>query len=258
MSRSHPTAVALVTGGGGGIGAAVARRLAADGMRVAVTDLDAAAAEGVAASIGGGAIAMGMDVTSEDSVGAALERAERALGPVDRLAACAGVIGVNPFGQVTRQRWQLTLDVNAWGVYLSLRTVAERLRELRLDGRMVAIASIAGRGPNPLAPDYGASKAAVVNLVRSAAVAYAPDGITVNAVCPGVTETAMIHEAYAGIARVTGRDAEVALKERIRAIALGRIGRPEDVAGAVSFLLSPDAAFITGQALNVCGGDEFD
>lgn len=258
MNPGSGQPVALVTGGARGIGAAVARRLGRDGMRVAVADVDEEAARAVAAEIGPRALGLRMDVSAEDSIARGIALVEDRLGVVDRLAACAGVVRINRFEAVTRSQWQRTLDVNAWGTYLCFREVGERLRSLGRAGQMLAIASIAARGPNALAPDYGASKAAVVNLVRTAAVVYAPHAVTVNAVCPGIIETAMIHEVHARVGELTHTDGDVALAKRIATIPLGRIGSPDDVAGAISFLLSADATYITGQALNVCGGIEFD
>jgi NAD(P)-dependent dehydrogenase (short-subunit alcohol dehydrogenase family) len=250
--------VAIVTGGARGIGAAVARRLSADGWSVAVADLDTAGAESVAAGLATPSVGLSMDVTSPESVSDAIDRIERSLGAVRSLAACAGVVELGPFETMSRSRWDRTLGVNAWGTYVCLTAVAERLKRSGSGGSMVAIASIAARGPNPVAPDYGASKAAVVNLVRSAAVVYAPNGITVNAVCPGIIDTEMVHQVHARVGELTGRTADEALADRVSTIPLGRIGRPEDVAAAIALLLSDDAAYVTGQALNVCGGLEFD
>lgn len=253
--------VVLVTGAGGGIGTGVAMRLASQGAFVGVADLTAALSEPVAeaiASAGGRAVPLAMDVSAGLAVADAVQRLENAAGLVNSLVTCAGLVYIKDFLDVDETAWRKTMDVNLLGTYLCFKEVAARLVRKGQPGQMVAIASIAGKGPNPIAVDYGASKAGVVNLVKSAAVALAPYGITANAVCPGIVDTKMIHEVHDGVGKLRHQSGEQALADRVATIPLGRIATPDDVAGPVAFFLSKDASYITGQALNVCGGIEFD
>jgi NAD(P)-dependent dehydrogenase (short-subunit alcohol dehydrogenase family) len=254
-------AVVLVTGGGGGIGRAVALRAAEGGARVAVTDVSAAAAEATRAGIeerGGVAIADVLDVTSAEAVDRVVDATERSLGPVTCAVACAGVIRTHPFLELPETSWDTTLAVNLKGTLLLFQSVARRLVAAGSPGALVAMSSVAGRGGRPTAVDYAVSKAGVISLVRSAALALAPHQVTVNAVCPGIVDTEMTRAIHADRARLSGITPEESLAEIARSIPLGRMETPLDVAEAVLFLLGPAGSYVTGQALNVCGGLEFD
>jgi NAD(P)-dependent dehydrogenase (short-subunit alcohol dehydrogenase family) len=253
--------VAVVTGAASGIGAAVAKRVATEGAAVAALDWNLEGAQRIADEItagGGDAQAYQVDVRSSREIEAALNETERALGPVSLVATCAGIVRTYPFLELPEEQWDLTFDVNLKGTFLVLQAVARRMVTTGRQGRMVAVSSVAGRGGRADSVDYAASKAGVISVVRSAALALAPHGITVNAVCPGVVETPMTRALHEERAARTGITPEESLAAMVRTIPLGRIELPEDVANAMVFLFSDEAAYITGQALNVCGGLVFD
>ncbi|WP_028066435.1 SDR family oxidoreductase [Solirubrobacter soli] len=228
---------ALVTGGAQGIGEAIARRLAADGVRVCVADLDGELAAAVADSIGG--IAATVDVRRVDDLQAAASAAVDAFGGLSILVNNAGMTRNTMLHKLTDEDWQLIQDVNLGGAVNGLRAVSPWFRELGGDRRVVNIASIAGVHGSVGAIAYSAAKAGVVGLTRTAAKEWARFGVTVNAVAPGIIATRMT-DAF--------RD------DVVPRIPLGRAGTPEDVAEAVAFFCSPRAGYITGQVLEVAGG----
>jgi NAD(P)-dependent dehydrogenase (short-subunit alcohol dehydrogenase family) len=167
----------------------------------------------------------------------------------------AGRVLITPFLEIAEEEWDAIMTLNLKTVFFAMQFVVSKMSE---GGRIVNLSSISGRSGRPDQAHYAAAKSAVISLTRSAALSFAPRGITVNAVCPGVVNTPMtnlLHETRAGILGITP---EESLSRMIARIPLGRIETPEDVAGAVSFFCSPDAAYITGQSLNVCGGMEMD
>jgi meso-butanediol dehydrogenase/(S,S)-butanediol dehydrogenase/diacetyl reductase len=249
----------LITGAARGIGAACARRLAADGARLVLADLDGAGVEKLAAELGQAAVHA--DVTRRADVERMLEEPYRRWGRLDVLFNNAGVVRVQPLLDVTEAEWDRVMDVNLKAVFFVLQAAARRMRgqdviagsELR--GKLIQTASIASyRGGNHLMTPYSASKAGVVSLTRSAAQALAADRITSNCVCPGAVETPMWEQIDKEWGALEGLGAGEAWKRRIRHIPLGRPERPEDVAGVVAFLAGPDSDYMTGQALNVDGG----
>lgn len=251
----------IISGAAGGIGSAVARTLASAGHPVAVGDLDPDRCAALAAEVqatGVDACAVRLDVTDATSVEAALDAAEAALGPVDRVVACAGIIAKAPFLELTPEAWDRTLRVNLTGTWLLFQRAARRMVGAQRPGAFVAISSVAGRSGRATAADYAASKAGVISVVRSAALALASDGIRVNAVCPGIVETPMTDAIHEQTGRELGISREESIARMIAGIPLGRIESPQEVADAVAFLMSDQARYITGQALNVDGGIEMD
>jgi len=250
---------ALITGAARGIGAACARRLAADGAKVVLADLDGAGAEKLAAELG--QVAVRADVTRPEDIERIVEEPYRRWGRLDVLCNNAGVIRVQPILEVTREEWDRVLDVNLRAMFFVLQAAARRMLkqdpmpESELRGKLIQTASIASyRGGNHLTTPYAASKAGVVSVTRSAAQALAPHRITSNCVCPGAVETAMWEQLDREWGALEGLAPGEAWKRRIRHIPLGRPERAEDVANVVAFLAGPDSDYMTGQALNVDGG----
>lgn len=248
--------IALITGGASGLGLATAHRLAADGLTLAVADLKADAATAAAGQLGGsGHIGLAMDVTSEDSVGAAFDVVQARLGPVSVLACFAGILSTSPTpgrlptADISLAEWDTVMQVNARGTFLCVREMLRRAPGQPLEqGRIITVASLAGQiGGLQSGAAYSASKGAVLALSKVAAREAAPLGITVNTISPGPIDTPMLHrtvppeqqgQKYLGTASVP----------------LGRIGLPEEIAAAVGYLVSPGAAFVTGATLDVNGG----
>ena len=249
----------LITGAARGIGAACARRLAADGAKLVLADLDGAGAEKLAAELG--QVAVRADVTRPEDIERLVDEPYRRWGRLDVLFNNAGVIRVQPMLEVTGEEWDRVMDVNLRAVFFVLQAVARRMLdqdpmpESKLRGKLIQTASIASyRGGNHLMTPYSASKAGVVSLTRSAAQVLAPHRITSNCVCPGAVETAMWEQIDREWGALEGLGQGEAWKRRIRNIPLGRPERAEDVAGVVAFLAGPDSDYMTGQALNVDGG----
>jgi 2-hydroxycyclohexanecarboxyl-CoA dehydrogenase len=237
--------VALVTGAGSGIGRAIAERLAAEGARVAVSDLVPADAETTATAIGHGAIAVLLDVSDDASIGLAVAEVTERLGPIDALVNNAGWDLIEPFIDSEPATWDRVLAINLRGPIAVTRSVLDSMISRRA-GRIVSIASDAGRVGSSGEAVYSGAKAGVMGFSRTVAREVARYGINVNCVCPGPTNTPLIQ-----------REAEKNpkwLAALERAVPFGRLADPAEIAAAVAFLVSDDAAFITGQALSVSGG----
>jgi len=249
---------AVVTGAGGGIGRTCARSLAERGARVALLDISADSASLTAEAIGGagGTTAVyAVDVTDPDAVEEALGRVERDLGPLTLAVGAHGIVRNHPFLELPAADWDATLAVNLKGMFVLLQKAARRA-VAHGGGAMVAVSSVAGRGPRATCADYAASKAGVISLVRSAALALAEHGIRVNAVCPGVVDTEMTRAIHRQKAEIDGITPQESFARQAAKIPLGRIEAPEEIADVVSFLLSAQSSYVTGQALNACGGLE--
>jgi 2-hydroxycyclohexanecarboxyl-CoA dehydrogenase len=241
--------VALVTGGAGAIGAAVCGRLAAGGHLVAVADLEASAAEATAAGLAGdGHLGLAMDVADTDAVRRGVERVGAELGPVDVLVNVAGWDRFVPFVETSPEFWDRVIAINYRGPLNTTHAVLPGMIE-RSRGRIVSVASDAARVGSSLESIYAGAKGAVVAFSKSVAREVARYGITVNVVCPGPTDTPLIRS----MADELG-SGERFVDALTRAIPMRRLATPEDIAPAVAFLASDDAAFITGQTLSVSGG----
>ena len=231
----------VVTGAGRGIGAVIARNAAADGHRVAVWDVDAAAAEAVAGEIGGGAVGSCVDVTDEESVQAAFAGLD---APPSVLVNNAGIVRFAPLASLTRADWDAVLAVNLTGAFLVSRAAAALMGPAG-GGAIVNITSVNGLAAAPHAGAYTATKSALIMLTEQMALEWAAQGIRVNAVAPGLILAGMSDPIYA--------DEEVrALRES--KVPLGSLGTADDVAAAVLFLASAKAGYVTGQTLAVDGG----
>jgi NAD(P)-dependent dehydrogenase (short-subunit alcohol dehydrogenase family) len=248
--------VAFVTGGGRGIGRACALRLAADGLAVAVGSRTEAGGRSVATEItraGGTAIAVRLDVRDVESVGAAFESAETALGPVDVLVCAAGVSSSAKFLDTDLDVWREALAVNLTGPVLCARAVLLGMVE-RNFGRIVVVGSTASLAGAPYVSAYAASKHGVLGFVRSLAAEVARKDITVNCVCPGYVDTPMTDATVARIAEKTGRSEADARKSLEAMNPGGRLLRPEEVADAVAWFAREDATAVNGQAVVLGGG----
>jgi 3-oxoacyl-[acyl-carrier protein] reductase len=233
----------IVTGGGRGIGLGIVERFVAEGARVAVLDVDEHGAGAAVAPLGPAVTVIRVDLGDAPAVRPAIDEAVGALGGLDVLVNNAGIFVTAPLGELAVEDWDRLLDVNARAVLLTTQAALPALR-CSPAGRIVNIASMAARRGAPGEAGYAASKAAVVGLTRVAAVELGPDGITVNAVCPGYVLTDM--------GAATRRDADVARWSALSP--LGRLASVGDVAAVVSFLASADGGYLTGQTLDVSGG----
>jgi NAD(P)-dependent dehydrogenase (short-subunit alcohol dehydrogenase family) len=240
--------VGLVTGAGGGIGRAIARRLAREGMAIAVLDRDGAAAEAVAAEIGG--LAARADVTCEDEVVRAVEAVLARLGPIDVLVNNAGVAWMGPALEMPLDALQEMLRVNVEGVFSVSRAVLPHMIARRA-GSVVNLASWAGKTGNAFFAGYSASKFAVIGLTQALAREMAPHGIRVNAICPGIVVDTAMRTAIESQQRQYGLP-ETA--EREKSIPIGRVSEPNDVARVAAFLASDESSYMTGESINLSGG----
>jgi NAD(P)-dependent dehydrogenase (short-subunit alcohol dehydrogenase family) len=245
---------ALVTGGAAGIGKAIATALAAAGARVCIADLNRNAAETAAASLGAGHLALHCDVTQGQSVAAMIDAAWSAFGALDIVCANAGVSTMNRVRDLSEAEWDMNMDVNAKGIFLTDQAAVRRWLDAGKPGIIVNTASVAGKTGAPLLAHYCASKFAVVGFTQSLAKEVARDGIRVNCVCPGYVRTSMQSREVAWEGSLRGMSSEAVLAEYVALTPMGRLEEAEDVAAAVLFLAGDGARFITGEALNVSGG----
>jgi 3-oxoacyl-[acyl-carrier protein] reductase len=242
MSIDLSGKVAFITGSTRGIGLAIARAFYAAGAKVAIVGRDAGRAQTVAAELGERTTGVGCDVTDAAQVEAALAAAEAALGPVDILVNNAGLTRDNILLRLTDADWDAVLDANLKGAFHTTRLVIKGMMKRR-SGRIINVTSIVGLVGNKGQANYAASKAGLIGFSKSVAKEYASRGVLVNCIAPGYIETDM-----------TSGLPDAAKATLLEDIALGRLGRPEDVAGAALFLASDLAAYITGQVLVVDGG----
>jgi len=238
---------ALVTGGASGIGAATCRRLAGEGARVAVTDMNVSGAGDVAAEVNG--VSYELDVRDSDSIAAAVAAATEELGSIDILVNNAGYDEFGFFVNTDEAMWDRVLGVNLRGVIAVTHSVLPGMQERRR-GRIVNVASEAGRVGSSGSGIYSAAKAGVIGFTKAVAREAARYGVTCNAVAPGPIETPLLMAAPEALGEIGQKLVDVMVGSTV----LRRLGQPDEVAAAITFLASDDASFVTGQALGVSGG----
>ena len=246
--------VAVVTGGGRGIGRATCRVLGSEGVHVWVTDVDPESAELVAEeirSLGGSAESLALDVSHPGSISTGFARIS-GVGPIDVLENNAAITSTHRFDEIPLEVWERTFGITVFGLYQCIQAALPALRDASPPARIINMASGAGKTPGIYTAAYHASKAAVISLTRTAAAALGPD-ILVNCVSPGVVDTPMWEGIDAGLDGL-GAPAEARFSRRSTDLPLGRPGTPEDVASVVAFLAGDSARYVTGADLNVTGG----
>jgi 3-oxoacyl-[acyl-carrier protein] reductase len=237
---------AVVTGGANGIGAATARRLAAEGATVVVADFDEPGAERTAAEIGG--LAVRCDVTKLDEVEAAVDAAVAHGGSVDILVTCAGIIRDNLLFKMSDADWDAVIDTHLKGTFYAVRAAQKHMVE-RQSGKIVLISSTSALG-NRGQTNYATAKAGLQGMTKTLAIELGPFGVNVNCVAPGFIETDMTRQT----AERVGIPFEQFMQAVSEQVPLKRAGRPEDVAGTIAFLCSEDASYVSGQVVYVAGG----
>ncbi len=242
--------VAIVTGGGSGIGLAISERLVGDGNTVAIFDRDGASAEAAAAKIvasGGTAVGLTVDVTDRPRIDAAVTEVRESLGRPTILVNSAGLDGFSSFLKITAEVWNRIIAVNLTGTFDCCQAVVPDMLEEKW-GRIVNISSSSAQGGQPMMTHYVATKAGVIGFTKALALELGPKGITVNTIPPGFIDTPMLRGSEARGLLGDGVDAHAA-RTPVR-----RVGRPEDIAAATSFLVREEASYITGQVIGVNGG----
>ncbi|MEO1723325.1 MAG: L-iditol 2-dehydrogenase [Pseudomonadota bacterium] len=245
---------ALITGAARGIGLALARAYAREGARVALADIDMARAEAAAADIGDAASAIEMDVTDQASIETGVAAAIAAMGKIDILVNNAAVFTAAPVTDITRADYDRAFAVNVAGTLFTLQAVARHMIAEGIEGRIINMASQAGRRGEPLVAVYCATKAAVISLTQSAALNLIRHGINVNAISPGVVDGEHWDGVDALFARYEGKAPGQKKAEVGAAVPFGRMGTPEDLTGMAVFLASDEARYIVAQTYNVDGG----
>lgn len=260
MTRTPNNKVALVTGGGQGIGQAIAERLHADGFKVAVADLNLKTASAVAEKLGGkdgSVIAVEVNVADRDSVFAAVDRAVAELGGFDVIVNNAGIAPPSPIEDITPQSIEKLFSINFNGVVWGVQAAAKAFRALGHGGKIISAASQAGHIGNPGIGLYTATKFAVRGFTQTVARDLAKYGITANTYAPGIVRTPLMEDLAKKTARDANQPEEWGWQQFTQGITLDRLSEPADVAGVVSFLAGPDSDYITGQSILVDGGMVF-
>ncbi len=246
---------ALITGAGRGIGRAFAERYVAEGARVAIADLDLARAKATAAEIGEAAIAVEMDVASTESIAKAVSETVERLGQIDILINNAAIFSAAPLVEITAEDYQRVFDINVKGTLFTMQEVAKHMIARGQGGKIINMASQAGRRGEALVATYCASKAAVISLTQSAGLNLISHGINVNAIAPGVVDGDHWDGVDAFFAKYENKPLGQKKKEVGEAVPFGRMGVAEDLTGMAVFLASKDAEYLVAQTYNVDGGN---
>src|SRR6266705_475003 len=248
--------IAIVTGAGRGIGRATALELARLGADIVIAEMDQAGAKRTAEEVGAlgrRAVALSTDVTSRADLRAMVDRTKAEFGRIDVLVNNAGIYRAAATVDVTEEHWDAVMNINARAVFFASQAVLPAMIA-RKRGAIVSLASLAGKVGSRTNLPYNASKAAVISITKSLALAHAADGIRVNCVCPGFVETDMWTLVSREQGALLGLSPEDFTEQRAAQVPLGRMEHPEDVAKVIGFLASDRAAYMTGQAINVTGG----
>ncbi len=245
---------ALITGAARGIGLAFAKAYVAEGARVAIADIDTARAQDAAAEIGDAAIAVEMNVTDQTSIDTAVGKTVAQLGQIDILINNAAIFTAAPFVEIDRADYARVFDINVAGTLFTTQAVARHMIEHGIKGRIINMASQAGRRGEPLVAVYCATKAAVISLTQSAGLNLIQHGINVNAIAPGVVDGEHWDGVDAFFAKHEGKAPGQKKKEVGDAVPFGRMGTADDLTGMAIFLASEDSAYIVAQTYNVDGG----
>jgi D-sorbitol dehydrogenase (acceptor) len=245
---------ALITGGARGIGAGFAKAYAREGARVAIADIDISGAEKTAASLGEAAMAVEMDVTEQSSIESAVGKVIKTFGQIDILINNAAIFTADPVTEIDRADFQQAFDVNVSGTLFTLQAVAKQMIGRGIRGKIINMASQAGRRGEPLVAVYCATKAAVISRTQSAGLNLIAHGINVNAISPGVVDGAHWDGVDAQFARLEGKAPGQKKAEVGAGVPFGRMGRAEDLTGMAVFLASDEADYIVAQTYNVDGG----
>ena len=247
--------IAIITGSARGIGRAIAARYVQEGAKVVIADVDAEGAKATADELGPNAVPMALDVTDPASIDAVVSQVVSRLGRIDILVNNAAVFDMGPLLEASREQYREIFAVNVEGLLFMLQATARHMVDAGVKGKIINIASQAGRRGEALVAIYCASKAAVISLTQSAGLALIKHRINVNGIAPGVVDTPMWDKVDACFARYEGL--QIGEKKRLvgEAVPFGRMGRPEDLAGAAVFLATEDADYVVAQTLNVDGGN---
>jgi NAD(P)-dependent dehydrogenase (short-subunit alcohol dehydrogenase family) len=246
--------VAIITGGARGIGRAFAEGYAREGARVCVADIEGDAAAETARAIGGDAFAVKLDVTKQDSINAMVAEVEKKAGGIDILVNNAAVFNLAPVIEVTEKQFDLVYAVNVKGLFFTMQAVARSMIARGRGGKIINMASQAGRRGEPLVAAYCSSKAAVISITQSAGLALIKDKINVNGISPGVVDTPMWEEVDALFAKYENLPPGEKKKQVGAGVPYGRMGKPEDLVGCAIFLASPESDYVVAQTFNVDGG----
>lgn len=249
--------ITLVVGGGNGLGRAVAIACAQQGATIIVADLNPAAAQetlGLAVP-GGRGLALALDIADAAAITAAIKAVVAKFGRLDIVVNCAAICLVDPLHELTPERFDRVFTINTRGAFFVMQAAAQAMMPKKF-GRIITISTPASKLSVPLFATYGASKAAVDSLTKSAAIAWAPHGITVNTVAPGRMTGGMVDALDRDLARVTGQNLDDLIASRTKSLPMGRRVEPSEVAQAVVWLASDEAAYVTGERFNFTGGQE--
>lgn len=247
--------VAIVTGGGSGIGKAIVQRFFTEGARVIVADRDINSATALAKELGRDALGVPCDVTDQASIDNLVKAAVETAGSIDILVNCAAIYALTPITEVSREQWATIFSVNVDGSFFTMQAVAKEMIKQGRGGKIINLASQAGRRGEPLGAAYCATKAAVISFTQSAGLALIKHGINVNAIAPGIIDTPMWDVVDREFARVEKLPIGEKKRQVSLAIPIGRMGRADEVAACATFLASTDADYVVAQTYGVDGGN---